>query len=393
MSINLGNGHANKFQNLRQQFERQVNGKTRSSSLPVKPLGTKTEVIQKGNLAAIKDKIGDKLQHAFSPPQGLNGKCVNANVSQKVEKSSQLVSFQQADRLFNGLVQNVNSLQSLPNSNKMRVCQMIRRDIQSLIIYTDRILNELNKKDQELKDELVTIVKEYTQLHTDLQKIETEVKKFEVQLTGLNSQKNSLDGEIAKTNTEIVAINTKIKKEAVKRSDAVWDLIPFVGFFSGIFTRRYKRMIPFHSLVEGVISVATQELENHSRKLKIQKGKKDSLTTSISSVSSKIGKKEKKISDDKKKIQELDTKRTTKDGEIKKLGNSLATLRETNKSLKLLPGKYKFLDMKIEFNQELIEFDMFDSQNVSSLTIEVQKIKQTFSTLQLEIKTLKSIRS
>lgn len=393
MSVNLGSNHANKFRKIQAQFEAQGHVKTNNSSLPARSTAIKVGDIQKGSLTAIKDKIGDHLQRTFNPPTRLKSKHVTSNVLQKIEKNSQVFSFHQADQLFNGLVQQVNSLQRLPNSNKVRVCQMIRKDIQSLITYTDRVLRELSKKDQELKDELVNIVKEYNQFQTDLQKIQTEVKEIEVQLTGLSSQKQSLDGEIEKTNAELVAINAKIKQEAVRRSDAAWDLIPFVGFFAGIVTRRYKRMIPFLSLVEGVISVATQKLENHSRKLQIHKDKKDNLTTSISTVSNEIGNKKGKISVNKQKMQELDTKKTKKDGEIKELGKNLTTLRDTNAALKDFSVKYTFLDMRVELNQDLIELDMFDVQEVLSLTNDVQKLRQTFSTLQLEIKTIKSIRS
>ena len=61
MSVNLGSNHASKFRNIQQKFEQQGNVKTNNPSSPVKITVTKVEVIQKGSLATIKNKIGEKV--------------------------------------------------------------------------------------------------------------------------------------------------------------------------------------------------------------------------------------------------------------------------------------------------------------------------------------------
>jgi septal ring factor EnvC (AmiA/AmiB activator) len=94
-----------------------------------------------------------------------------------------------------------------------------------------------------------------------------KIARNTVTLAELNSKVSLLQQKQNDLSNQEKHLQNRVREEQNKRQDAVTDMNPGVGFVGGLITGRYKRMIPGHSLINGLISVCTRDLESCQRQI------------------------------------------------------------------------------------------------------------------------------
>ncbi|MGH2613392.1 MAG: coiled-coil domain-containing protein [Rhabdochlamydiaceae bacterium] len=290
----------------------------------------------------------------------------------------EIVSYSQTHQIFDSIKQNASSLPSLSNSRVLEVCKQISQGIQTLVVYTDRAIQELTIKENGLSNKLINAERQHTDVYQTLQKNKTYLNDLESQLLGLYQQEKDLNECIKKLNNELWQLEKNIEKANIRRIDGLTDLIPFVGFVGGLVTGRFERMIPFYSQVRGIISWVQQEKEYYQNKLDAKYKERRGLNEEVDSDSAKINQ-QKSITD----LIETETKRLASekdrlDKEIKQLGIGLTYFKNVNSFLKKIQGKYEFLSMDVNMIEEFIDIDLLKADLVLNFLHDLENTKQSF---------------
>lgn len=290
-----------------------------------------------------------------------------------------------ANKLFKAIAKNASCLLALPQSCHDIVCFRVRKDIQDLILATDTIASQIVVKEKNLQSNLIKIANDYSQLVSQCRNLTSELNQHESQLKGLKSKIGEINSSLEQQEGVIHSIKRQIDNEEDLRIKAAIDWIPGVGFFAGLITKDYDRMIPLHSTIKGIISVANQTLENQETQLAIKKNERDNLDSQMKETSKKFDDQNSKISKAKGTIAQLNGKRSSTDQEIKRLGQSLDSLRNTNQVLKTLLSKYKFLNIQVDVIQDLSTVNMLEDGDVVDFITEVLALRSSFSQMALTV--------
>lgn len=286
----------------------------------------------------------------------------------------------EAKQTFAVVVSKANILVNLPKNQALACCKQIRDNLQTLISYTDESMVKLGEKETHTHRELIYAEEQYTQIYQRLQISKSSCRSLEDKLAGLESRRHDLDKEISSLEVDMRTLKIRMEEEETKRVDAAVDWIPLVGFFGGLVTGRYERMLPGYSTVSGIISRITQEKEECQGRYDNKHSERNSLNSELSSVRSSIQSQKDVIRRIETEIRNLDSSKSAKDREIKKLGKDLTAVKNTSLSLKGIFQKYKYLTADVDDMKDLIDMDEMQllAEEAPNFLIEITEIQKTF---------------
>ncbi|KDO21689.1 hypothetical protein SPRG_13027 [Saprolegnia parasitica CBS 223.65] len=147
-------------------------------------------------------------------------------------------------------------------------------------------------------------------------------------------------GNVAREHAEIHRLGNVIRTERQRQSNAAYDLIPLHGFFAGLISGDLRRTIPFYSQIDGLISVAENDLGAAQRRLEGSKQALARLCSDLaltraaqSQTQAQIGQLNDRLDALQRQIQGLDRETTS-------TGQQLTQLHEVRMAVLKLRTKY-----------------------------------------------------
>ena len=304
--------------------------------------------------------------------------------SSRTEYSEQAVlDRESAKKVFTVLVANIQSLPSLNKKIAFGVCQKIHASLGTLIHHTQDVLSSVENIEYKLHAALIINEKKCAKFYCQQNDNMRSFTFLQSRLVKLNQQQEGCDQQIHSLDSEIAYLNRKIEEEDTCRTDALVDMIPFVGFFGGLATGRYFRMIPFASQIAGLISVIVQDKEAAEAKLEIFSKQRQQLRSDKDSVLQQMEQKkeEKKTIDE--KIASLQSERDLIDQDIKKTGKELTNIKNVKLILKQVVDKYQFLRRSVTEAEDYIAEGMPEEVEISSLLKELCATQRVYLSIEL----------
>lgn len=263
------------------------------------------------------------------------------------QKVVQMVST--ADQMMNGFIK-----------VDVQLCQSLKQELKLMGVMLRIEAREQQAKSEATQKEMESTETAYTQLCQRLRKCEDEMKDLQTKLDGLRSKETDLSKQIDNLNLNRQQLEQVIRNEQQAREDAVVDLIPGVGFFGGLITGRYERMIPGASQLKGIISAATQDKERFERMLHQRNEESRELKEELEAVNDDIARKSDLKSSYRSQVKKLESERAEKDALIKALGKKIVAIENLREVLELCASKYKFFSDDIDMLQTAIECGVSD---------------------------------
>ncbi|KAI8894787.1 hypothetical protein BC833DRAFT_603620 [Globomyces pollinis-pini] len=234
----------------------------------------------------------------------------------------------------------------------------VGQSLTAKINVSNRMIDQLTTNQEVVKRKLT----ESSALNATLTKEKNDLSSLQSSLqaesVGLNATSDSLQVQLQDFKKEEERLNQLIRDEEKKRQNAAMDWIPLVGFFAGLFTGDYERMIPGYSTISGIISRASKDKEALQDRLNQKNNEYQNnwrelnrVKTSYRAVGVKISTTNKKIEMNNRRISECES--TTK-----RLGEKHTIVLNEILVLKNLVTRIEY-SVKMEL-QNLVEFDLHD---------------------------------
>lgn len=288
-------------------------------------------------------------------------------------------------QLFNGqnnplseqILEYEKSLFSPCKKSSLDACVSIISQFKDLTDVVNRALSLNVSEEKASENQLIKTEVVYYKTYQALKSREENLRDLKVKSKVLKSKKTNLEEAIDKVKRKEKKLKKKIRESRVSRSDALIDMVPLVGIFTGLITGRYMRMIPFYSSTVGLISVCKRDLESYKTTLSVRKTEQNLLESEISINSRVLKKNRKAFSASKKKLYKLDEKKQKLELKTKETGKALTELRNVNMSLNELILKYNFLQLDIHNIKEDIEEDFLPKEMIQNFIADVKNIQTT----------------
>jgi predicted nucleic acid-binding Zn-ribbon protein len=213
------------------------------------------------------------------------------------------MSINQVIKSIENIRKNVNYLTSKGNNDVIKIIEI---DIQQLS-------DNLNKIEQDYKNESKMLEKELKELNKHEVELESKKRNYQIQANCFESEKQKLNREKLDLEKEIVELNyeireklQKIEQEDRKRKNAVVDtalplLFGPIGYglnvINAIKDNEPERLIPFYSFGNGLISVLSQEKEDLERKCNHFKTQRNEISENLIEVEEELDIKNQEINE------------------------------------------------------------------------------------------------
>ncbi len=279
------------------------------------------------------------------------------------------------NELFGEILEYEKGLFSPSKVESLDTCLTIVNHFKSLTQTTKKAieLNSSNEKataSQLIANEMASSITFQTWQSSEKNLLDLKVKS-----ASLESKEKNLEKTVDEAKQEVKKVKSRITQAETNRRDALIDMIPLVGIFTGLFTKRYTRMIPFYSSIVGLVSVCKKDLESFRSTLTVRKTEHKDIKNQISLNDAEILQTKNDIDNKKEEIEKLEKRRLVLEEETKKAGKNLTELRNVEMSLKELETKYKFLQMDVENIKEYIEADFFEEEIVKNFIQDVKRVQ------------------
>lgn len=170
--------------------------------------------------------------------------------------------------VFDQVIANVESLRTIQSSDTISKIQHGLKEFSSIV---DVVVKELNINREALNNSRQEASQRIQAVSEKQLECENESKSITVQLASLDSHIGDIARKKDQLTNQLEVLKRRKAEEDKKREQAVFDyLIPGAGIIGGFFEGNYKRMIPLHSQIEGLISVFKQESESLSKSIRQQ---------------------------------------------------------------------------------------------------------------------------
>lgn len=173
----------------------------------------------------------------------------------------------------------------------------------------------------------------------------------------LSSMIQSYHVRISEENAKIRQLEHRIEQERTKQQDAATDWIPGVGFFGGLITGRYERMIPFHSTIAAIISAIEGDLGRAIGRRDDAARNKSALEQEQLRVKQRLEESSAEMTRIQRKIDSLKANIGRCDDQVKVLGALLTDLGNLTRSLLNLATGLTGIHEQVE---NLIDCDMVE---------------------------------
>lgn len=298
------------------------------------------------------------------------------------QKSGSINSIQ-AHHIFSAIKGNVDRLLALPKQEAMYVCKVILSHIQDLISHVESLEQKQASQVEKAVKELENIQQEYVDYTKKIQMHTKNLGHSEAELKGLNHSEQAFHGMIAQLDSEIKEIEKKIEEEEIRRYNALLDMNPLFGFYSGLANGQYSRMIPFYSSLSGLGSVCFKDKENYQQMLYQKRETRIDLIMKINTASNEVNVTNEFLSQYRNEIVRLNSQCALLDDSIKKSGKLLTIIKDVTLSLKNLSSKYVFLSHHVEILELNIEVDLLDEKEITSFNEETFQLQNALMAVKL----------
>ena len=228
---------------------------------------------------------------------------------------------------------------------------------------------------EEINDEMISL----HQQEADCNDNQTTLKNI---LNELNSQKMKLyekkrlsEGDIYLLKREISEKEADIDEEEKKRKIGLLSSInPFVGIVSAFVNDNPLHLIPFYSAVEGIISVLTQEKENHERRLDYLNEERRDIENNLVEIDKRLHENECNIRSNNLKTNKLRDKIAASNQKVQLLGKYLTLKRNLSKNMTLISKKLLSLKNEVSCYKEMALGGIIEMSEIKSLIYQFESL-------------------
>lgn len=245
-------------------------------------------------------------------------------------------------------------------TNARAFCEYARNTLNGLEHINDNECSRLQHEHARLTKQLVSARDGVARVVAELKRKKADLTDQERQLAEKNSRVQSLEREIADTRAEIERLRDKIRNEEQRRSNAVYDLIPFHGLFAGIISGDMKRAIPYYSQIDGIISAVSQDLEAAEDRQRSRNNDIGGLQHQSSLTRRAIHDTKNAIANLERNLASCKQQLVSLDNASKKIGQQITEIHKSRTNLELLRAKYAFLQSDIEVIMDMDESLLID---------------------------------
>ena len=298
--------------------------------------------------------------------------------SSKSSRELGIMPYAEALQTIDSIAERAVLLSSQSGQEGLALSTIIDQDMQRLVHSTTLAIEKLSAEQERSSKRLAHVQQQYTEACQALARDTAISEKLEVALVNLQEQQNVLGKDISNLAKEAEQlVDDKDWAETV-RTDSITDLIPGVGFFGGLITRRFWRMIPLYSQVIGVISWAEQDKERCQEKLNIKCLRLAELEKTASATSNDIVRYKNLIELTKNEMTRLKSEQERLDNEIKFSGRHLTCFKNIHSAAKSILIKYNFLCLDIEMIKDHISLNILDKGVIFEFLKDLQQLKVGF---------------
>ncbi len=285
--------------------------------------------------------------------------------------------------VFDDLLQNAALLKSTSKDKLVETCKMIRAAIESLTLHSQSSSINAEEEIRKSRDHLLNNQNKYVETQQTLSIDTRNLSDAETRLTTLHTERDDLIKAIDDLNSEIESCKRKIQVEEKKREDGKRYAVPVIGVLEDLFTGHPNRinpmnLIPGYAAIEGIISQANKEKEDHESLLKVKSDELEKLKMNIDLNEKEVELGKEKISFWKGELSRLDSENNMLDKTIEKAGQRLTVCQNHKLALGKIKSQYDFIKEDIVIIEALIDADSLDLTNLDDFTKEITDLKESF---------------
>ena len=268
-----------------------------------------------------------------------------------------MLSREQAKQKFSSVITNSDTLLQLVNTHAAAdTLLQISKDLNVLIKFTESEEALLSTEIKQLKEKVVSLESEYVTLTSSCKAAKDRKLELDANLARIAAKKKGLADDIRYTSERIRSKQNEIDEQETIRQEAAVDWIPGVGFFAGLITQKYERMIPGYSTVNGIMSHINQEKEKLEEDKSRLGAELHSLETDYKNVKNQLRSVENDISSLSSRIAALGRKRSETEKKSKETRIKSTNVQNTKMALVALRGKYQILGTDASLVRKLCKF-------------------------------------
>lgn len=288
------------------------------------------------------------------------------------------MAYKQAKESFEIVLREVNSVSGINKAQALKKCDNIENEIVRLHSSLETCVEDSNEEIERLQYQL-------EQLNADEVKLTAQEKSLEDKERGLVADKKkteikeeSLKSEMRSLNNKIDETKEKIKAEEKKREVAALSFIPGFNIISAIVENDPMRIIPGYALVNGLISVLSQEKENlESARSRLERELKDA-DGHLKQVSREIEEIERERSKISNELSVIRNSIVRIGNEIKKRGQDLTESGNALKGLKVSQNKFALVKNDLFMIRECVDNDIFEKDIFNDFIRQFRDTQQHF---------------
>lgn len=294
------------------------------------------------------------------------------------------MSFKKANRSFEIILSESRSIEIIINKNHaMRKIEKVENEIQLLSGYLLEIQGDHKLEIDRFNEELIELHEkknDYTSKEYDYKKQQIDLN---LEISNLNEKKSCLNHDLDDLNKEINEIKEQLRKEEGKRENAILDSIPVFGFFhslvGAISNNEPERLIPYYSLVNGLISLSTQKKEELEQRCNSLNEEKENLNKDCDAVEKKLYANIQSLNENAEHLRK--TKETIEEinRTINKLGEKTTSTKNILKSLEISRDKFLSFKNDLFMIKEGVDNEVLDRGDLRNFISQIQDIQRNFS--------------
>lgn len=274
------------------------------------------------------------------------------------------MAYKQAKESFEIVLREMNSISGINKAQALKKCDNIESEIVRLHSSLETCVVDSNQEIERLQHQLEQLNADEVKLTAQEKSLEDKEKSLKADKKKAESKEESLKSEMRSLSRKIDEAREKIKEEEIKRKDAVVSVAtsfnPVISIFSAIKDNDPKKLIPGYSLVNGLISLLSQEkenLESSRSRLERELREADGHLKQVSREIEEIERERSKISNELSVIRNSIVRIGE---EIKKRGKNFTESGNALKGLKVSQNKFALVKNDLFMIRECVDNDVFE---------------------------------
>lgn len=281
---------------------------------------------------------------------------------------------------INIILSEANSIEIGNKNDAIGKIEKVEHQIEKLFNCLIKIQEEHKIEIEKLNEELIRLNQKevfFTSRENQFKETQTHLN---AELSNLNVKKGRLDNDFNDLNRKINETNQKIRHEERKRENAVLDSIPIFGFFYAIDdaldNNEPERLIPGYSLVNGLMSVLTQEKEALEQRCHILGAEKEILRKQLDEVQQNLNRNNQSLNENAANLRKTKERIETISWKIKVSGEKTTSTKNILKNLKINSNKFLSFKNDLIMIKECISYELLDTNELRNFIIQIRDIKK-----------------